>query len=250
MFLTEPSDLLTTTKLHNVMIEFTTDCNLKCKYCAVSQPTWKPKYLTIDIEQLIPQLKVLNTDIVVMHGHGETTMINGWHIYADKIKAHGIDTTICTNLMKNYTDEELRALAEMNGITISIDTIDEKQFKDLRRGGNIKQLIYNMTRIQSLAKSINNSIHIVWSCVLTDQTIWNALELVKYGTSLGVKTFCLCNLSTIPDTNVYHLSTLPKQEASKALSILEDIIEYGANHDVYIDVKAGLIDTLRKAVYV
>src|SRR4051812_27833774 len=102
------SDLLTSGRLHHAMIEVTSDCNLRCVYCAVSSPNWKGKTLPADkYAPLVDSLRKLGTKSVILHGHGETTFVEGWHKLAMMFLESGFSLITCSNLAKSFSDEEI-----------------------------------------------------------------------------------------------------------------------------------------------
>lgn len=227
--------------LYQAMIELTTSCNLRCSYCAVSSPHWQPKTLDESkISLLIDSLKDLQTKRVIIHGHGETTAIDHWEDIAQRFYDAGFELIICTNLAKQYTNKELGMLARFKQITVSIDTIDPIIFKQLRRGGDLKQVVFNITRIRSFGVPI----HWVWSSVVCDRTISGLLDLVHYGRSLGVSTFCLCNLTIETDVQLRHISQLSPPELREAAMILARFQIYCDKYGLVADIKSGLLDTL------
>lgn len=243
-------DLAASGRLHHAMVELTTGCNLRCVYCAVSGPDWKPKNLDLNlIDKIIEDLKELGTKVIILHGHGETTIIEGWEKIAEKFLAAGFDLSICTNLMKSFTDEEFEILSRFGQITVSIDTIDPTLFRQLRSGGNVHHLIYNMVRLQSLQKIQKREIRWIWSTVVCDQSVWTLFPLVQLGQHLGVKVFCFCNLTIEPGVTLRHVSQLEKSEAERALAILDHVEGYCLQNGLEADIKAGLTDTLKRVVY-
>jgi hypothetical protein len=214
----------------------------------VSSAGWNGKDMPPDLsDRVTDQAIKLGTKLVVMHGHGETTMLADWQHKAAKLLDASIALSICSNLSKNYTDTELQTLARFKHLAISIDTVDVGLFKKLRRGGDVRHVIYNMTRIQSIAKDIGNPISISWSIVCCDQTIWHLEQLVRFGISLGVHAFTFCNLSyhDMPrDVQIKHVSELSVEQCKQALVIFENIESMCKQQGCKYDPKAGLIDTI------
>lgn len=253
MLIDSKPNLLLSHRTHHVMVEFTRDCNMRCTYCAVSNPDWKPISLNLSyLNDIIPVLQNRQTIIANLHGHGETTMIDGWHSYADRFSEAGMGLSICTNLSRDYSEKELQTLAKFVSITISLDTVEPQLFRKLRRGGDLRQLIFNMTRIQALAKEYDRNIRWIWSCVIVDKTIDGMLDLIKYGVSLGVSVFCFCNLTKLPTpdggVDLKHLSELSPEDSRKALNMIEHSREYCKSNQVIFDIKAGLEDSLRAKI--
>jgi len=197
-------DLTKPGRLFEAQVEFTTNCNLRCIYCAVSQPWYQGKApeggrtedrrkdLVVNVDELIEIFKRRQTKIVNIHGHGETTMLDGWHHTAQKFIDAGFDVIVCTNLIKRYSEEELRVLSKLNSITVSIDAVDQSTFKQLR-GGDVRQLVYNMVRIRAIAEERSFYQRWVWSIVVVDRSLPGLLDVVKTGLALGVESFCFCD---------------------------------------------------------
>ena len=251
-------DLLQTNKSSSIMIEYTTGCNMRCTYCSVSKESWVAEDLNEELANRISKEAITRKpDEIIIHGHGETTMLEGWEDKAQQFIDAKMNVSICTNLAKEYTLKELYVLAQLHNITISLDTIDIKLFKKLRSGGDIRHVIYNMTRIQDFAKRIgNNSLKnrpsISWSIVCCDKTIGGLLDLIEYGISLGVDAFTICNLraSEAPEGKIptKHVSEMNIDLCSAALAIMEQITERCKEKRKKLDIKPGIMDTLKLKV--
>lgn len=246
-------DYLISNKLVVAMVEYTSNCNLKCVYCKVSGDDWNglnmPEQLTKNITEQLIQIK---PRIVIMHGHGETTMLPDWQNHASDLYNNGIKLSICSNLAKTYEDHELEALSKFSHISVSIDTVDPQLFKKLRRGGDIKSVIYNMMRIMAIAKSNNHKIYVSWSIVCCDKTIWGLKDLVVLGIVLGVDGFTLCNL-TVNDMpknaiEVSHVCELSVEDCKEALNILTDVGKLCEENHVDYKPSSALIDTLENKI--
>ena len=256
MFINEDLEpLLYTDRTESAMIEFTRACNFKCTYCAVSQAHWQATKLDLEkiqIEDLILSLKKRNTQTAIIHGHGETTIVKNWDKYARQIKNNGIGLVTCSNLGKNFTEEELDILSDFVGITVSLDTLDPVLFAQLRRGGQLSTVLTNQIAIDQRAREKGNPLRWVWSIVVVDKTIGGLLDLVSEGIDMGVHTFCLCNLTEMPTpeggTPVRHLSKLSREEAIQCLEILQKVEALCKTHNRVFDPKAGLIETLRQRI--
>jgi MoaA/NifB/PqqE/SkfB family radical SAM enzyme len=247
-------DFLTSHKSSAIMIEYTTDCNMRCSYCSVSKEGWRAINLNEDLaNRIADEVIQRHPSGVQIHGHGETTMLPDWEKKAKKFIDAGLRVSICTNLAKAYSKEEMEVLAALTHMTISLDTIDVKLFKKLRRGGDIRHVIYNMTRVQDIAQRMGKkSLSISWSIVCCDKSIWGLADLVEYGISLGVNGFTFCNLgvSDVPKGGMEtkHVSELPVEECERALRIFERIERLCKRANAQLDLKVGIIDTLKLKV--
>lgn len=241
-------DLLTVHKTNNILIEYTTNCNLRCSYCAVSQLYWDGKDL--EAADMVTQAAIARQPkVAVIHGHGETTTIKGWEKYAEAFHDAGIAVNICSNLSKTYSDREIEEFSKLQHLTVSIDTIDPELFQKLRRGGSLEQVLSNLNKIQEAIRSRGKEIDISWSIVCTDKNVWGLLDLVKHGIELGITAFTFCNLGTMPtpkgglETN--HVSEFSADDCRKVIDMFLHIEIVCVRSNTIFDMKDGLIDTLR-----
>lgn len=238
--------LARTTRTHVLQIEFTTRCDLKCTYCAVSQPNWPGKDLDLtrfNYQDLIDAARNRQCQVLNLHGHGETTMLPGWVNYATRAVDTGIPVTICSNFAHPHSPAETAILSRFHGITVSIDTVDPILYKRLRRGGKLQTLLDNMAKL----RDTGSRARLTWCCVLTDQNWYGVPDLVRAGLELGVTTFCICNLNILPTpkggTELKHVSTLDHDDAREARAMLEECSRLCVDRADF-HLKSGLIDTL------
>jgi len=182
-------------KYHTIMVELTTKCNMRCIYCEVSHPHWKPRDMSnLCIQKIIDFVKRNGVHYVCLHGHGEMTVVPDWHKIADRFLSAGAKLTTCTNLNKTFSTEEIQTLAKFASITISLDAIDVELFRALRRGGDIRNLLYNMAMIQTAANQKENEIYWIWDVVVCNKNIHELLNICKLAVTFNVKTITFCNL--------------------------------------------------------
>lgn len=235
------------------MIEYTSNCNLRCSYCRVSKKGWVgkdlPEQLSIRVNE---QIIKASPKTVIMHGHGETTMLPYWVQSARILDQAAIKLSICSNLAKEYSEDELNMLARFKHLAISIDTINVPLFKKLRKGADIRTVLYNMSRIMAIASRINNQIFITWSIVCCDLTIFGLEELVELGISMGVNGFTFCNLTVYDmsknDIDIIHVSEMSLEMCVSAIKIFENIRIMCDNNDCVCQISSGLIDTIEDKV--
>lgn len=237
-------------KIRRTMVELTRKCNLRCIYCAVSQPSWKHESMDLEefkLEDIIKNLKSIGNEQIILHGHGETTIVPNWDEYAELFMDNGFELITCTNMNKDFSDHEISVLSRFVAITVSIDTPGPKKFSQLRRGAQIKRLVSNMQRINE--HRVRHGLHGSWnfSSVITKETINDLPELISLGLSLGVTTFSLCNLTKIGDVPLTHLAELTPEEATEAHGKLLEAKRICEATGVYFDPKGGLVEALEQA---
>lgn len=233
-------------KIQRTMLELTRECNLRCVYCAVSQPFWEHKSMDLDdikLSDIIYHLKSVGNKQIVMQGHGETTIVPKWDEYARLFLDNGFQLITCTNLAKSFSEIEIATLARFVSITASIDTADPEKFAKLRRGARLDKFISNLVKIKKagFAGTWN------FSCVLCKETITDIDGLLQLGLSLGVSVFSFCNLTKIGDVQLTHLAELSPQEARKAYQKLLEARDLCVRSGVYFDIKGGLLEALEQA---
>jgi hypothetical protein len=62
-----------------LLLTVTTNCNLRCTYCCVSQPWYIGQNLDISrLDHFISELSDYKVGLIQVNGHGETTTVEGW----------------------------------------------------------------------------------------------------------------------------------------------------------------------------
>jgi sulfatase maturation enzyme AslB (radical SAM superfamily) len=80
---TVDADLLAPGPIHEIRLDLTMRCNLRCVYCLVSQPWYDGQDMTSEVlEKAVPGILQIAAHNQVgclnVNGHGETTFIEGW----------------------------------------------------------------------------------------------------------------------------------------------------------------------------
>ena len=246
-------DLCDPSRLEAVQIEFTSSCNLKCSYCAVSQPAYVANTLEEQtIERIITDIVSLGVVNAVVNGHGETTILPGWHRHIRKLAEAGIAVSAISNLSKHYSAEELDTLAKFAVLVISIDTIDIELFKQLRRGGDLRRIIYNISAVRSHALSLGlNPPVFRWASVVCDRTVFDLPSVVSYGLALGIKDFAFQNLVKMASVKnaieLMPIASMPPEELARIPAIFEQIEQTIAAHGGTCEIQPGIREAITAA---
>jgi uncharacterized radical SAM superfamily Fe-S cluster-containing enzyme len=233
-------------------LEFTSRCNLRCIYCAVSHPTYKGQDLEMeDFDTMVAMLKKRRVNSLVVNGHGETTFVIGWHHRILALAAAGFSLSIITNLARLLEPDELAAMARISGIQVSIDTHRPEVLRRVRRRVELRNILDNMAGIASTAVECGLPIPtFMWSCVVTDQVAGDLVDYVRFGLSHGVRQFTLCNLTKYDDIdgveNVKHVTTLPSEELERFAASLEEARAIIAGVGGSLEIQAGLTDSVQE----
>ena len=210
-----------------VHLELTSKCNLRCVYCAVSQPSYKGEDLDLDISTSISEWIVRNkVPNVNLNGHGETTILQGWTKIAKPLLSSSARCHLITNASKIFSEEELETLSKMESITISCDTFDSGLYARLRRKSQLRNVLRNISEIRLAARK--NKISppgITLSCVLGAENSHSLEEFLNFSACMNIHTVQLCSLTDYPlppdsEIKLNPLSTLPNAQ----LITLKDLL--------------------------
>lgn len=245
----QEEDLLTAHTTSNVLLEFTSRCNLRCVYCAVSQPEYRGIDMDfLDFENLIDSLRERKVTLVSVNGHGETTMVKGWESYCARLINAGFRLHLISNFARPFSDDEAAVLAKFYSIEVSCDTFDPLLFAQMRRGGDVRTIIYNIGKVRAAALQLRiPGPMFSLSCVVADRNVLRLPEFAQYGLASGIRRFRFMNLTKMKDLgggaiNVRHIGELEpedREEAHRAMQESFAIIE--KNGGVYF-CEPGLLD--------
>jgi MoaA/NifB/PqqE/SkfB family radical SAM enzyme len=202
------------------------------------------------IQKLVDFVKNNEVYQVCLHGHGEMTVLPDWHVIANQFYGAGAKLTTCTNLTKTFSQSEIRTLAKFASITVSLDAIDTELFRSLRRGGDIRHILYNMAVIQTAANQNEHNIYWIWDVVVCNKNIHELMNICKMAVTYGVKTITLCNLvkltPQIPEAKeLKHPLELPPQEIALTMRVISQCYDYCREHDITL-IHDSLTEALKQ----
>ena len=219
--------LLHLKSLEKVTLEFTTRCNLKCTYCAVSRPWHEKEDLDLEVfPSLLEEFRTLGVKKVQISGGGETTIVKNWDDYLFQLLDNGIEVSIITNLAKPLTDRAVRALSRCVEINTSCDTVDAALYAAIRKGGDFAVFLHNISRIRAMCLVEGRRIpYLIWNAVATDKTIGSIDRWTAMGIAVGIDHFQISELSKLDDLPdglaVDSVGTLPPEKLAEARESVE-----------------------------
>lgn len=237
-------------RLEQVMVELTTRCNLRCVYCAVSQPGYLHHDLELEPEDLARQVLALRPSEVQINGHGETTLIEGWHRVADVLIRRGIRLTLTTHFNKRLTDEEIELISRLWVLTISCDTADPALYAELRRGGRLERLQENLRRVrEACARRRGRKPYVSLNCTLTHRNVATLPGLVHFAKAEGADAVSVTNLLEYPELPNADRARHPAEvDPAGALAALDAAAAAGRETGIEFNVMPGLRESLEAAI--
>lgn len=144
-----------------LMIEYTSRCNLRCKYCSKSNPGddqipgRNMDMTTTTVDAVIHLIEQSSYSELLLAGTGESTFHPHWRedfprmIQAGKSRNPSCYIHVNSNFAAKYEDEDWAVFAQLDGIVISIDTADRQLTREVRAKSDLGLIIYNITRLQT-----------------------------------------------------------------------------------------------------
>ena len=131
----------------NVDVELSSACNLKCPFCFLQDKDYKrPKNSFIDKDlaiNIIHEADNLGIPAIKLNWRGEPTLHPDFNYITDIAKhCDFYDIIINTNL--NCTVDKIHGLMRCTKVIISLDSLNEKTYKKMRKNGKLWWVIWNI----------------------------------------------------------------------------------------------------------
>lgn len=158
----DPSLLLA--RPQGLMVEYTSRCNLRCKYCTKSNPgdddiAGRNMDMTPStIDEVLAFIARSDFREVLLAGTGETTFHPDWKadlprlIRAAKAKNPRCFVHFNSNMAQRYGDDAFAVLAQLDGIMVSIDTADADVTREVRAKSDLAVIVYNLVRLRAYCR--------------------------------------------------------------------------------------------------
>ncbi|MEB3155926.1 MAG: radical SAM protein [Cyanobacteriota bacterium] len=211
----------------NAHFEITSQCNLACVYCAVSQPGYQGLTLSQDqAKRVADWLLDHGVANINLNGHGETTIVPEWEKIVQPLLRSKAKCHIITNASKAFSEDEIDALCRLKTITISCDTLDPILHARLRRKSKLHHLLNSISRIRLAAEQRGlKPPLILLSCVLGAENSEHLEEYILTAKCMGIHAIQFCSLTDYPmpedsSFKLHPLSTLSKEKLRKLKQLL------------------------------
>lgn len=239
------TDLLAQGQLLNLRIDINEKCNLKCTYCAVSQPNYQGTEMSETIlTKILTSLPDKVRDLTVnLNGHGETTFHPSWMKFVRKVQQIGASTTILSNFAKPFDKDEIEVFAQIDVIQISLDTLDESLLKNIRRKVSLGVILRNIHKIRIQAFKLGLEPQWSISCGLYDKNISGLKDLAIFAIREKFQSITFWNLIEYPHTKednllstALSLSSLSEQKRKKAMIEINQVVKLLKDNQVIIEM--------------
>jgi molybdenum cofactor biosynthesis enzyme MoaA len=214
--------------------EITSNCNLACVYCAVSQPGYVGVSISMDKASAITRWLIKNgVPNINLNGHGETTIVRDWDTIVAPLLESEARCHIITNAAKSYSDAELDALCRLKSITISCDTFDSELYARFRRKSELRFVLRAIHRIRLAAIKRRQKPAIILSCVLGAENSEHLEEFILAALCMNIQTIQLCSLTEypMPLDSSFQISPLSALSQEQLLKLKRVLITYGGDDD-------------------
>lgn len=232
--------------LRELFIELTSDCNLRCRYCALNLPGYvahdmAPRH----VDQVLEFVAREKIPVVSVNVHGETTLVKGWMEICRRLRDTGAQLNIISNFARYFSDEEIHALAGFAGIRISIDSIDRDLLREIRHSVDLRIVLHNLVRLRAAALRRYGKIPLLGiNCVVSQRNVMGLSDLVAFAAANGFNDLTLHDLAEItalPEDRPHHISSLGEEERRAALQSLRDAWVLGQRLGLHMEVQPNLM---------
>jgi radical SAM protein with 4Fe4S-binding SPASM domain len=178
-----------------VQVNFTFDCNLRCKMCGMHKQkqifTTQNRQTEINsqtLKSVIEQTKELGVKNIIFIG-GEPLLRKDIFELLQFSKKFNLNTTLVTNGVLLDEEAARNCLeAEVDCLSVSIDAATDKVFRQIRNEDILPVLIKNLNLLNSLKRALNKTRpHLIAVCTIMDDNIEELPEIVELCKSLGME---------------------------------------------------------------
>ncbi len=134
---------------------------------------------------------------VYLHGYGEPTLHPEFHRLIREFSSKGILVEFSTNLIP-ITEEKASRIAESgpSKVIASIDTLDEKIYPLLRRGGSVEQALRGLENLLDAREKKGATFRVEAQAVLTELNYFTIYTTFERLMKMGVDSFIVKNFDT------------------------------------------------------
>ena len=134
-----------------VRISLTDRCNFNCVYCAAGSVLRIPKEMMMSFEEIELVVKVMS-ELGIKHVRltgGEPLLRKDIETLIEKIRKIDSIETIGLTTNGYYLEEKAESIfkAGLDSINVSLDSLDEKTFYEITKGGDLKKVLKGLDKV-------------------------------------------------------------------------------------------------------
>lgn len=232
----DPRLLCRPARTQDIWINLTSRCNLRCVYCTTGKPGHVDQDISADsLAKTMAFIRERRPARTIVGCYTETTAYQGWTGVVREIIDLGIDVHIISNLARMLDFEEIDTFARCRRLQTSIDTMDRDRLKEVRRGADIRTILYNILRIRGRALELGRTPPpMEWICVPTRENLAGLMEYVACAIAAGVASISVNPVLQFEDSQrkFPDLLDLPDAELCDAFGRFEAAAAFARKHGV------------------
>jgi MoaA/NifB/PqqE/SkfB family radical SAM enzyme len=242
-------------------IDFTSRCNLRCVYCFQSQaPNFYYKdavspAMSIDMDEnaiskIVDLATTLKVGCILVGFAGETLIVDRWQDFLSSLIQTGIPVQLTTNLSMILEANDAAILARCAEINVSIDVIDLKLARKIRRKSDTRTMIYNIMLIKSASRIYGlRTPKIKLYTVVSDKVIPQLKNLFAFAATAGIPEVLLMGLDTayvkefkpkMGDIEIADPGSLSGSMREDAISVITEALAFAEKNNVRVGKNEGI----------
>lgn len=187
-------------KIDYLRVSVTGNCNLRCFYCTDSN--WVDKKDSLPLDELYKICDILLQSGIkkIRLTGGEPLLYKDIVVFIDKLIHHPVshDLFITTNLhVPMETIKKINGLL-INGINVSLDTLNSKKYKMITQYGNLDLVKKNLEHLK--VKNIKTN-----TVILKNINDSEVEQIIKYTTSLNITSRFIECMETLKSNKKYFM---------------------------------------------
>lgn len=213
----------------SVGVELTSRCNLRCQYCSVPHaPAYGAEDLRADfMSKSLELLRGVPLQSLSLSGRGEISYAEHWPSVLRRYQELPVPTQLISNLAIPLSWEQACALASIDALGFSVDTLDRDLLRRVRKGADLRNIIANMGMLKAAAVHIGKAqLNFDLFSVVTVATVSSLSTVAAFAVAMGAGTWHLQDLvmdysDLAEEVDTRHLSVLSPAEMKQAAADID-----------------------------
>lgn len=218
-----------TLPISHLYLNLTSRCSLRCVYCTRGNPHGEEVDLGQDsLEKIFAFLEEHTPDCTNVGCYTETTSYDGWEGVLERLLSLPTQVNLISNFSRLLTEAQLEVISRCRFLQVSLDTLDLSRTQAVRRGADVRTILYNPQRVRAAAIQYRRSTpQITWICVPSEENLPGLAEYVACAKACGVHTLVIQHVMKFSGSPAEpeDLLDLPSPRFEKAWALLKEALE-------------------------